>query len=87
MKIYGYADRELPPELIEPMELAEITLVAGPEELRQIASFLTAAAGRMESMGPAFSHEHLADKLPVFSSSPHFVVFNPFASELHKTER
>ena len=82
MKVYGYADQELPPEDVKPMELAEITLVADPEELRQIASFLLSAAERMECMGPAYSHEHLADRQPSFESSPHLIVFNPFAIDL-----
>jgi hypothetical protein len=40
MKIFGYKNQSLPPEEIESEELAEITLVATPEELRKIASFL-----------------------------------------------
>jgi hypothetical protein len=77
MKLYGYKDEGLPIEEIEPEELAEITLVANPEELKKIASFLLATAQRMESMGASYCHEHLADKQPGFETSPHFVVSRP----------
>jgi hypothetical protein len=76
MKIHGYSNRGLPIEQVRPEELAEITLVANPAELRQIAAFLSSAADSMERMGTSYSHEHLADKQPGFDSSPHFVVFN-----------
>ena len=76
MKIYGYSDQGLPIEEIEPLELAEITLNATPNELRYIAKFLNSAADNMERMDSVCSHEHLADKLPEFKNSPHFVVFN-----------
>jgi len=52
MKLYGYKGGGVPVEEITPMELAEITLVATPEELRRISAFLQAAANNMESMGP-----------------------------------
>lgn len=76
MKIYGYSNQGLPIEEIKPLELAEITLNATPNELRDIALFLNSAAETMELMGSDYSHEHLADKLPEFENSPHFVVFN-----------
>jgi hypothetical protein len=80
MKIYGYSDQGLPAGRIEPGALAEITLVAGPAELREIAAFLSAAAENMERMGDSYIHEHLADKLAEFKDSPHFVIFNPEAA-------
>lgn len=76
MKIHGYSDQGLPTAEIQPSELAEITVVASPGELRQVAAFLLSAADTMERMGASYSHEHLADKQPGFDSSPHFVVFN-----------
>jgi hypothetical protein len=76
MEIHGYKDQGLPAGELRPEELAEITLVASPTELRLIAAFLTAAAHNMEQMGTSYSHEHLADKQVGFNSSPHFVVFN-----------
>jgi hypothetical protein len=82
MKIYGYANEGQPVEEIEPKELAEITLVARPEELRTMASFLAAAADAMERMRDDYSHEHLADKYPEFAASPHFVVSNALFDEL-----
>ena len=80
MKIFGYKDKGLSPDKIEPSELAEITLVANAEELRKIARFIDAAADGMETLGKNWEHEHLSDKFHVFESSPHFVVFNPEAS-------
>jgi hypothetical protein len=77
LKIYGYRDEGLATNEIAPSELAEITLVATPSELRKIAAFLTTAAEQMEQMGSVYEHEHLADKQPGFEKSPHFVVFNP----------
>jgi hypothetical protein len=76
MKIHGYSDEGLPIEQVEPHDLAEITIEATPEELRKIASFLSAAGDNMERMGADYDHEHLADKKPGFEDSPHLVVFN-----------
>ncbi len=75
MKIYGYIDEGLDIDQIVPSELAEITLVASPDELRMIASFLETTAQEMERMGETYDHEHLSDKkTPYFNDSPHFVV-------------
>lgn len=79
MKIYGYKDEGLPIEEISSSELAEITLVANPHELRIIAQFLASAAQGMESRGKQFEHVHLSDQYAEFKASPHFVVFNPEA--------
>lgn len=79
IKLYGYKDKGLPQEEVDSAELAEITLVAGPEELRQIASFLLQAAEGMETRGKSWEHEHLSDYKPEFRGSPHFVVYNPQA--------
>jgi hypothetical protein len=70
---YGYTDENL-------LDLAEITLVATPEELRKIASFLNTTADNMERMGEDYDHEHLSDKQKGFNDSPHFVVFNALNS-------
>lgn len=77
MKIHGYANEGLAIEDIVPAELAEITLVATPEELRRIAQFLENCAQGMEARGKSWEHEHLSDKDRYFKDSPHFVVFNP----------
>jgi len=76
MKISGYGDEGLPIEEIRHTELAEITLLATPAELRRIAAFFNHAADTMERMGPTYSHEHLSDRQPGFDDSPHLVVFN-----------
>lgn len=77
MKLYGYKYEGLSIEEIEPQELAEITLVAPPEELRKVAKFIVWAANEMEKNGKKFEHVHLSDKEPDFVNSPHFVIFNP----------
>ncbi|HEY9199919.1 MAG TPA: hypothetical protein VIR60_11170 [Gammaproteobacteria bacterium] len=79
MRIYGYKDEGLSQGENDPSELAEITLVANPDELKKIASFIQAAAEGMETLGMSWEHEHLSDKYPEFKNSPHFVVFNPEA--------
>lgn len=77
MEIHGYAKEERDVENLIPSELAEITLVASPDELRRIAKFLEHCAGKIEKLGNSWGHEHLSDKDSRFESSPHFVVFNP----------
>lgn len=77
MKIHGYADEGLEIEDIVSAELAEITLVATPEELRRIAKFLENCASGIEARGTSWEHEHLSDNDRFFMGSPHFVVFNP----------
>jgi len=75
MKIFGYKD-DGSAEVVEPSELAEITLVANPDKLRKIAKFIETAAERMENQ-KGWEHEHLSDKFKEFATSPHFVVFKP----------
>jgi len=77
VKIHGYGDEGRAIEDIVPAELAEITLVATPDELRRIAKFLEYCANGMEARSKTWEHEHLSDKDHSFESSPHFVVFNP----------
>jgi len=77
MKLYGYKEGQPPVEGVPVKPLAEVTLVASPDELRRIAQFLNDAANNMESMGSVYCHEHLADKQSGFDGSPHFVVFSP----------
>lgn len=76
MKIYGYVAQDPEFEPTVPAKLAEITLVAVPDELRRIAKFLGDCANGMEARGKSWEHEHLADRDGYFSESPHFVVFN-----------
>ena len=77
MKIHGYADEGKEIKEVMPDELAEITLVATPEELRRIARFLESCANGMVARGKSWEHEHLSDKDKHFKDSPHFVVVNP----------
>jgi hypothetical protein len=79
MKIYGHKTEDLKSSEIVPDELAEITLVATPEELRKIAKFINAAAEGIEKRGNNWEHEHLSDMFNEFEGSPHFVVYNPEA--------
>jgi hypothetical protein len=77
VKIHGYAKEEQDAENITPVDLAEITLVASPEELRRIAKFLEICASKIETHGTSWEHEHLSDQDKSFETSPQFVVFNP----------
>lgn len=79
MKIYGYKD-DGSAKTIGSSELAEITLVANPDELRKIAKFIEAAAEGMEKQ-KGWEHEHLSDRFKEFTTSPHFVVFKPEGSK------
>lgn len=74
MKLHGYPDQGLPVEEMVPAELAEVTLVATPTELRRVAEFLVFCANEMERMGPKYDHVHLSDHMKDFRSSPQFVV-------------
>jgi hypothetical protein len=74
MKLHGYPKEKLSVEDVIPAELAEVTLVATPSELRKMAEFLSYCASEMDRMGATYDHVHLSDRLKVFRSSPHFVV-------------
>jgi hypothetical protein len=76
VKIHGYANEGLDAQGVRPAELAEITLVATPEELRRIAQFFLKCADAMEMRGKSWEHEHLSDRDRYFEGSPHLVVFN-----------
>ena len=77
MKLYGYAESYQSNDLRAPDALAEVTLMATPAELRQIAQFLLAGAASMEKMGAKYSHEHLSDQDPSFETSPQLVISVP----------
>jgi hypothetical protein len=77
MKLHGYPNEGLPTEEVVPAELAEITLVATPVELRRISEFLTFCASEMERMGKTYDHVHLSDYMKIFRNSPQFVVMRP----------
>lgn len=74
MKLHGYPDQDIPIEEIVSAELAEVTLVATPSELRRMADFLAFCASEMERMGVKYDHVHLSDHMKDFRLSPHFVV-------------
>lgn len=74
MKLYGYADAGLPPEEVTPLALAEITLCATPQELRDMSKFLADCADEVVCMGSTYDHVHLSDRIRQFESSPHVVV-------------
>ncbi len=74
MKLHGYA-KDGPQDVSASAELAEVTLEANPQELRDIAAFFLLAADEMDRMGAAYDHWHLGDAMPQFSTSPHLTVF------------
>lgn len=71
IKFWGY-----PKRADEAVELSEVTLMASPKQLREIAAFLLYAAEDIERHGINWEHEHLSDKAKGFRSSPSFIVFN-----------
>ena len=72
MKLFGYLASAS--EQKAPLELSEMTLLASPADLREIAGFLLHAAKTMEHMGKSFDHMHLSDTLHQFENSPAFIV-------------
>lgn len=63
IKAYGYTTTDNPSSSA-PAELSEVTIVAGPRELRRIAEFLNVAADAIETHGERFDHEHLSEASP-----------------------
>ncbi|HEY0232281.1 MAG TPA: hypothetical protein VGC55_13595 [Dokdonella sp.] len=62
-------------------ELAEISLVASPSELRAMVVFLNSVADEMKRMGTTYDHVHLSDRHETFEESPRFVVFRSATQE------
>lgn len=60
MKITGYKKEDT--ELEGCMVLSDIGIMASPETLRYLATFLAAAADEMERMGEDYDHLHLMDE-------------------------
>ena len=78
MKIYGYPKHS---NLTEPYELGDVTIVANPEVLRQLATFITECADGIEaSRANEWEHEHFKDaNTTVPKTYPDIVVYNPSA--------
>ncbi|MGJ7902121.1 Imm32 family immunity protein [Lysobacter sp. 1R34A] len=74
MRLTGYGIEDRDADEFRHIELAEISLLATPVELRRIAAFLSDAADNMDRMGGDYDHEHLGDRQPGFDDSPHLVV-------------
>ena len=74
MKIYGRSqDSEAEMEL-----LSESTIVADPNTLRELASFLYRCADSIEDLGSTWEHDHFEN---IDATSPQLVVFNPSVVE------
>ncbi|WKB55394.1 Imm32 family immunity protein [Eleftheria terrae] len=59
-----------------PRPLAEVTLNASSDELRDLADFLRDCAAEMDDQPERQAHWHLADRFKRFQDAPHFVVFH-----------
>ena len=68
MKFYGYREDN---DSDTPEVLTEVTLVASPTTLRQLADFLLHTAKLMEEHGTRFGHEPFA---PQALDEPAFIV-------------
>lgn len=77
MKLFGYTEENRTAGATMPDQLAEVTLLASPNELRKMAIFFEAVASEMEARGKQWEHEHLSDHYIEFRESPHFIIFNP----------
>ncbi len=75
MKLYGYPEAQ---DLDSPLAMGEMTIVAAPEILRQLAAFLIHTAEQMEMRGDGFGHEHYSDFVKDRTDgSPEIVVSRP----------
>lgn len=70
MKIYGWAQKGD----VELKLLGETTVVAEPDALRDLASFLNRGADAIEDQGDSWEHEPFESNEEV---STQFVVLNP----------
>jgi hypothetical protein len=83
MKCYGYDKIEFDKNVENDSEsvlreLAEISILAKPEHLRLIASFLNYASNQIELHGNNFGHEHFRDYAKDFKKGDcDIIVSNP----------
>ena len=70
MRIYGCLENGKS----KPKLVSEITIVAEPEALRELASFFYRCADEIEDQGNSWEHEQFASSE---HSGPNLVVFNP----------
>ena len=50
-------------------ELTEISIIASPQQLREMARFLTIAAQEIEDMGEDFDHVHFQDRSDLWDNT------------------
>jgi len=73
MKVFGYS-KEKSGSLLE---MAEVSFLADPEQLRQVARLLLKAADQIEAGGKAFDHLQLRDEWRGWNANlPDVVVVN-----------
>ncbi|RAP59160.1 hypothetical protein [Oleiagrimonas sp. MCCC 1A03011] len=80
MKMHGRISATETEDVSLPNALTEVAIQACTDELRKTSAFLSAAASRMEDIGRAYGHEHLADRQPGFDHSGELIVLGPAAS-------
>jgi hypothetical protein len=61
MKLYGYTDASHTPAT--PLAIREVTLIATPQILRELAAFLVTVANEMERDTVSFDHVHAKDRI------------------------
>ena len=57
-----------------------MTLLASPEMLREISSFLSQCADDIQSQGDDWEHEHFESESSFAAETPNIIVFNPNAT-------
>ena len=75
MKVYGFTKEQVEVGSETPSDLAEITFVANPDDLRELASALNNIAQDMENNPDSFEHEHINDTNEALSDTS-IIVFN-----------
>ena len=80
MKIFGYLKNK---DESVPSELAEISIMARPEELRKIAEFYLNCADELERpTEDAWDHKHFSDlDIDSRTDNPEIIVVNPSHDE------
>ena len=76
MMLFGYSKKDAE----SLIELSEITLLASPEMLREISSFLNLCADEIQSKGDDWEHEHFETESSCAAEIPNIIVFNPNAA-------
>ena len=78
MKLTGNTDDQ------KRLQLRSVVLTATPDEVRNIAEFLSDTADRMDGMGSDHDYDHLSDHTTEFGTSPDLIVVQASQDETNQ---